>query len=135
MSSRLTLLILLVAMGICINPSRWMEELPDDSDFSTILYPGTHDSGTYNLTPSNNDFSWASKCQDLSIREQLAIGIRYVDIRVKYCNDPNMPPPDDRLPGIWNRRLQSVNFSDAKYALCIYHGSAYANLNFGDIQN
>ena len=60
-----------------------MENLTDEADIRTILYPGTHDSGTYKLGGSPIDRF--AKCQNLSIREQLEAGIRFIDIRVKYC--------------------------------------------------
>lgn len=52
---------LLFVMAASINLSRWMEELPNQADVRRIIIPGTHDSGTYNLSIV------FSKCQDFSI--------------------------------------------------------------------
>ena len=55
----------------------WMKRLPDDFVLSDILIPGTHDSATRYV-----QLPWFSKCQDLSISEQLEAGYRYLDIRL-----------------------------------------------------
>ena len=55
----------------------WMKDLPDDRVISEILLPGTHDSATKNV-----QLPYFSKCQNLSIGEQLAAGFRYLDIRL-----------------------------------------------------
>ena len=55
----------------------WMKRLPDDFLLSDILIPGTHDSATQYV-----QLAWFSKCQDLSISEQLNAGCRYLDIRL-----------------------------------------------------
>lgn len=55
----------------------WMKKLPDDLLLSDILIPGTHDSATRYV-----QLPWFSKCQDLSISEQLEAGYRYLDIRL-----------------------------------------------------
>ncbi len=55
----------------------WMAELPDDRLLSEIHIPGTHDSGTQYV-----QLAFFSKCQALSIREQLEAGFRYLDIRL-----------------------------------------------------
>ena len=59
--------------------SRWMEKLDANQLISQLSIPGTHDSVTY-VTSSANIYT---KCQTLSLREQLASGIRYLDIRLK----------------------------------------------------
>ncbi|MCR5843958.1 MAG: hypothetical protein K6G66_08375 [Oscillospiraceae bacterium] len=55
----------------------WMKRLPNDFVLSDILIPGTHDSATRYV-----QLPWFSKCQDLSISEQLEAGYRYLDIRL-----------------------------------------------------
>ena len=60
----------------------WMKELPDDRVISEILLPGTHDSATRNV-----QLPYFSKCQNLSIREQLDAGFRYLDIRLALSED------------------------------------------------
>ena len=56
----------------------WMKNIPDDFLLSEINIPGSHDCCTKFV-----QYSYFSKCQDLSISEQLNIGIRFLDIRVK----------------------------------------------------
>lgn len=63
--------------------SGWMEKLDSNQLISQLSIPGTHDSVTY-VTSSANIYT---KCQTLSLREQLAAGIRYLDIRLKVDGD------------------------------------------------
>ncbi len=58
--------------------NNWMKRLPDKIKISEINLPGTHNSCTQKV-----QFSYLSKCHDLSIYEQLNIGVRYLDIRVE----------------------------------------------------
>lgn len=55
----------------------WMKELPDDLPISELIIPGTHDSATKNV-----QLAFFSKCQALTVREQLEAGFRYLDIRL-----------------------------------------------------
>lgn len=57
----------------------WMTALDDNTLISDISIPGTHDTGTYALEELNFGFS---KCQNMSIMDQLDFGIRYFDLRV-----------------------------------------------------
>lgn len=52
----------------------WMTALPDNLDIRQVSIPGTHDSGSKDL------FDLA-KCQDMSIQDQLNLGIRFLDLR------------------------------------------------------
>jgi 1-phosphatidylinositol phosphodiesterase len=56
-----------------------MEKLGSNQLISQLSIPGTHDSVTY-VTSSANIYT---KCQTLSLYDQLASGIRYLDIRLK----------------------------------------------------
>lgn len=56
----------------------WMKNLCDNTLISEINLPGTHNSGAM-----YSDFSFLSKCQNMSISEQLNSGIRFLDIRVE----------------------------------------------------
>ena len=58
--------------------TEWMKELPDNTPLREMSIPGTHDSGALH---SIGDV--AGKCQDLSIADQLAIGVRFFDIRLQ----------------------------------------------------
>ena len=59
----------------------WMAALPDSRSLAEITIPGTHDSGaTVNLL---GGLFVQSKCQNLSIADQLNSGVRFLDIRLK----------------------------------------------------
>ncbi|MBQ8414533.1 MAG: phosphatidylinositol-specific phospholipase C domain-containing protein [Clostridia bacterium] len=64
------------------NRSQWMSELDDDRGVNTLFIPGTHDSGA---THSIADLS--GKCQSLSIKEQLKLGVRFFDLRLQLKNN------------------------------------------------
>lgn len=55
----------------------WMAGIQDGTPLCMMSLPGTHDSCTW-----NSDFSYFSQCQNSEINTQLAMGIRYLDIRV-----------------------------------------------------
>lgn len=56
----------------------WMEGISGEKLLSEINIPGTHDSGTKNVENGRKD---KYQCQNLSIFEQMKIGVRYFDIR------------------------------------------------------
>lgn len=60
----------------------WMKNVDGSKGLDEISMPGTHDSGA---TKSIADVS--GKCQDLSIKNQLEIGVRFLDIRLQQVND------------------------------------------------
>ena len=60
----------------------WMAKLPDEMLLSEIVIPGTHDSATQYV-----QLAFFSKCQALSIGEQLDAGFRYLDIRLGIDNE------------------------------------------------
>ncbi len=60
----------------------WMKALDDSFSLDAIYLPGTHDSCAY-----ASDFAFASRCQSLTIEQQLNAGIRYLDLRVGIKND------------------------------------------------
>ena len=62
--------------------SQWMKNVDDDTRLTEMSIPGSHDSGAMH---SIGDV--AGKCQDLSINNQLDIGIRFFDIRLKLKNN------------------------------------------------
>ena len=55
----------------------WMAPLSDGRLLSELTIPGTHDSATRCV-----QLAWFSKCQALSVPEQLETGFRYLDIRL-----------------------------------------------------
>jgi 1-phosphatidylinositol phosphodiesterase len=78
----------------------WMEYVDDSASLGDLTIPGTHDSGAL-----YESFSGTAKCQDLTIGEQLDIGVRYLDIRLRHIDD----------------------------ALVVHHGSVYQHQNFDDV--
>ncbi|WP_327355144.1 phosphatidylinositol-specific phospholipase C [Streptomyces sp. NBC_01304] len=76
----------------------WMAGLPDATSLPTLTIPGTHDSGARFGGP------W-TECQNTTIAEQLASGVRFLDIRCRAI--------------------------DGSFA--IHHGAAFQNLMFGDV--
>lgn len=60
----------------------WLKNVDDDAKITEVSLPGTHDSGA---THSIADV--AGKCQDISIKTQLEIGVRFFDLRLQLVND------------------------------------------------
>lgn len=60
----------------------WMNNVDDEKYINEILIPGTHDSGA-----AHSLFDLAGKCQDTSILEQLNLGARFLDVRLKNIED------------------------------------------------
>ena len=92
--------LLLVVLGMLVLPlaegadtapvpgsADWMAALPDDTPLSALVIPGTHDSATQFV-----QLAFFSKCQALSVGQQLEAGFRYLDIRLGDA-DKGGPPP------------------------------------------
>ena len=61
----------------------WMSQLPNNTLLSDISIPGTHDSGsTLDAKVGGLTITDTAKTQDLTISEQLSIGVRFFDIRL-----------------------------------------------------
>lgn len=56
----------------------WMSTLPDDKSIAVLSIPGTHDSAT-----KYSPFNYSFQCQTTSVTEQLMMGYRFMDIRIK----------------------------------------------------
>ena len=73
------------------NRKNWMANIDDKMWLSEMSIPGTHDTMTSSDHPDNtcNNFIVSRCCQtqDLSLREQLDAGIRFVDMRLKHENN------------------------------------------------
>lgn len=78
----------------------WMSFRNGASRLSELSIPGTHDSGALHEPAPGT-----SKCQDLSIAEQLDVGVRFLDVRCRHVND----------------------------AFAIHHGRVYQRQNFADV--
>jgi len=85
-----------------ISLNDWMKNLSDETAITQISIPGSHDSGARYDFPI---IEHTAKTQNLTISEQLDIGVRFLDIRCKI----------------------SGNTFD------IYHGAVYQKLSFKDI--
>ena len=57
----------------------WMKNIPSDYLISNINLPGTHNSCAQFI-----NFRLISKCQNKNIFDQLSMGIRFLDIRLKF---------------------------------------------------
>ena len=64
-----------------ITGANWITPLDDDIYVAQLSIPGTHDSATEHCTDPLLGASNSGKCQQLSILEQLKMGIRFFDIR------------------------------------------------------
>lgn len=89
------------AAPITYTAKSWMGALPDATFLNDIAIPGTHDSGA----TKDMILSGTAKCQSLSIAEQLAVGVRFFDIRLR------------RVDG----------------ALHVYHGTVDQELTFDEV--
>jgi len=67
------------AAPITYTAKSWMGALPDATFLNNIAIPGTHDSGA----TKDMILAGTAKCQSLSIAEQLAVGVRFFDIRLR----------------------------------------------------
>lgn len=65
-----------------IDLKKWMQNIDDNANPFAINLVGTHDCATQFV-----QYSHITKCQDLSITEQLNIGVRALDIRVQTLGD------------------------------------------------
>ena len=59
--------------------NNWMKNIPDEFLISEINLVGTHDSATQFIR-----FRHLSRCQNKNIFDQLTMGIRFLDIRLKF---------------------------------------------------
>jgi len=77
---------MLAVLAGCSDPATgqpdWMANLDDTRMIAELSLPGTHDSGArFDLTQG------LAKCQDLTIAEQLAAGVRFFDLRCRHVQD------------------------------------------------
>ena len=60
----------------------WMSYVNDDVRLVDMSIPGTHDSGA-----THSIFDVSGKCQELNIKQQLNVGVRFFDLRLQLKND------------------------------------------------
>lgn len=78
----------------------WMSYVADAASLADLTIPGTHDTGAL-----YEPVAGTATCQTLGIRDQLNIGIRYLDIRLRQIDN----------------------------ALVVHHGAVYQRQNFDDV--
>ncbi len=98
--SQALLITTLVLSRVNAAGNNWMTPVGGNVLLSQLTIPGTHDSGAM-----HEPVFGTAKCQDLTISEQLAAGVRFLDIRCRHYED----------------------------SFVIHHGSIYQNLNFDDV--
>ncbi|MGP3976185.1 phosphatidylinositol-specific phospholipase C [Streptomyces sp. 8N114] len=81
-----------------VAPQDWMAALGASTQLRSLTIPGSHDSG------ARHGGAWV-ECQDTSIAEQLAAGIRFLDVRCR------------AIDGVF----------------AIHHGAFFQHLMFGDV--
>lgn len=82
-----------------VTAKNWLQAVPDHIYISQLSIPGTHESAALHEGLPNT-----ARCQWLSIKQQLNIGVRYLDIRCRHMNNKF-----NIYHGIVNQRQ---NFSD-----------------------
>ncbi len=60
----------------------WLKSLPDNVNIADLTLPGTHNTCTRFV-----DFKYFTKCQNMTVTEQLHAGIRVLDIRIELDGD------------------------------------------------
>ncbi|ERT02553.1 uncharacterized protein SPSK_10319 [Sporothrix schenckii 1099-18] len=88
----------------------WMAAAPDDWSLARLAIPGTHDTMTHRVD------LLGYRCQNAALGEQLAAGVRYLDVRARVQVQPTPP--------------SSPNTADP---LGIYHASVYTGYEFADV--
>lgn len=61
---------------------KWLSAVPDETPLTQIHFPGTHNSAAL-----HEPFPGTAKCQNLTIEEQLKVGVRFFDLRCRHQND------------------------------------------------
>lgn len=85
----LCIVIVILLVKIAMSPfhrnytaTSWMKEISDATLINEMSIPGSHDSGA-----THSIFDVSGKCQDMSIKNQLKVGVRFLDIRLRLVND------------------------------------------------
>jgi 1-phosphatidylinositol phosphodiesterase len=78
--------LVVAALAACAEPATgepdWMAKLDDERMIAELSIPGTHDAAArFDLTQG------LAKCQNLTIADQLAAGVRYFDLRCRQVQD------------------------------------------------
>lgn len=95
----LTLVAVLPMQSGEVDRSDWMAALDDNTRLNSLTIPGTHDSGALHSLAEIS-----GKCQSLPVRDQLKIGIRFLDIRLRLV--------DNELKVVHSFTDQMADFAD-----------------------
>jgi 1-phosphatidylinositol phosphodiesterase len=98
----LAAILLLIPARVDAAGSNWMSSAAGDLPLTRFSIPGTHDAGAL-----YEPLSGTTKCQILTLAEQLNAGVRFLDIRCRHVNN----------------------------AFLIHHGLVYQKMNFDDVLN
>jgi uncharacterized repeat protein (TIGR01451 family) len=81
--------------------TNWISRLSDGTRLTQLTLPGTHDTGTYDLTAAFDEFF---RAQSMDIPTQLKYGIRLIDIRVKNtgCGGDGSSAPCPQRLGVYH---------------------------------
>lgn len=104
---------------MAIPVTNWMAELDDGLRLNEIVLPGTHDAATQFV-----QLAFFSKCQGLTIGEQLEAGVRYLDIRLGLAEEGLQ-----LMHGFTKCRLGPLPWDDTLYLDAVL-AQCYAFLKF-----
>lgn len=97
-----------------IGMNKWMSQVNNAVPLSSLSIPGSHNSAAL-----YEPFPGTAKCQDYTVGDQLSMGVRFLDIRLRHCNNQLKVyhgPIDQRqdFTGILNQttRFLSINPSE-----------------------
>ncbi|CAK7235945.1 hypothetical protein SCUCBS95973_009438 [Sporothrix curviconia] len=101
--------------------SDWMAGAPDDWSLARLAIPGTHDTLTHRINLVG------FRCQNAGLDEQLAAGVRYLDVRARVQIQPETNGDGDDGHGAVEEDSKRTN------PLGIYHATAYTGYEFADV--
>ncbi len=70
-----------------VDLKKWMSIIPNGTPLATLSIPGTHQSPSLHNHHLKSD---TAKCQNLNIKQQLEIGVRFFDVRLKKINNKTL---------------------------------------------
>ena len=65
----------------------WMKDVPDETYLGTMSIPGTHDTMTASRGSGWNRVTLCGQCHSKTLTQQLEMGIRFLDIRLRCYNN------------------------------------------------
>lgn len=96
-----------------LRQQNWMATLPSRMKLNMVTMPGTHDAATSKCISQ-------SKCQSLTIQEQLAAGVRVFDLRPRYTASKESDIQLDNLEIYHSITATGVKWKDAMDALIAF---------------